>query len=179
MGRKSSINEKQGPLLIEAYKRLGTVRAAALEVGVSEDSAGRYIAKFAESAAPVVAQQQHIAESAAASLWNTWDALQDTYRRITRLADQLEAGIQIVKVGDNDEYITYTPPSTLVAAIREMREHIETSVNLQKMLIDIEETRKFQQTVLEAIGEADPETQQRIIATLKDRRAVGLALQRT
>lgn len=172
MGRKPSISPAQGEALLLAYRRLGTVRAAAQDVGVSEDAASRYIAKFAESAAPVVAQQQHIVETAGASLFDTRAVLEENYGRIKKLAHQLDQGILLV----NGEYQALVPPATNVAAIKEIREHVETSLKMLKLLVDVDEVRKFQQAVLEAIGEADEPTKHRIIAKLRERRALGLAL---
>ncbi len=172
MGRKPSITPEQGEALLEAYGRLGSIRAAAAEVGVSEDAAQRYAAKFPKSAAPVIAQQQYIVETAGASLFDTRAVLEENYGRIKKLADQLDQGIMLI----NGEYQALVPPATNVAAIKEIREHVETSMKLMKLLVDVDEVRKFQQAVLEAIGEADEPTKHRIIAKLRERRALGLTL---
>lgn len=172
MGRKPSIDEDTGEALIAAYQRLGNVAAAAREVGVSESAARRYLDATPEAAAPVIAQQRAILETANSSLWDTRASLDENYGRLLKLYRQLDAGI----VQQNGEFVTVTPVATNVAALREIREHIRLSVDLAKLLIDIEEVRKFQQAVIEAIGEADPPTRDRLIAKLRERRAVGLAL---
>lgn len=172
MGRKSSIDEETGTRLIEAYGRLGSKRAAAEEAGVSIGSAMRYFESLPEAAAPVVAQQQHLVAVHGASLWDTRSALDENYSRLLKLASQLETGIYT----QQGEQLTLTPVATNVAAIREIREHIKTSMDLAKLLIDVEEVRKFQQAVIDAIGEADEETRRRILAKLRERRALGLAL---
>jgi molybdenum-dependent DNA-binding transcriptional regulator ModE len=175
MGRKSSITPEQGEALLEAYKRLNSVRAAALELGVSEDAAGRYIAKFAESTAPVVAQQQHIAESVGASLWDTKTVLEQNYKRLEQLIAHLEKGIEIHGVAALE---TLSPKqiTAYVGAIRAMNSQAETSLKLLEALTNIQAIQAFQQSVLEALGEADPALRQRAIAILKERRALGLAL---
>jgi molybdenum-dependent DNA-binding transcriptional regulator ModE len=176
MGRTPSIDVAKGKVLLEAYGRLGSKRAAAEEVGVSIGSAMRFFESVPEAAAPAVTQQRVVVEAAGASLWDTRRALEDNYQRLLKLYQQLEAGILEERQGVAGPYVTMTPVTTNVAALREIREHVKVSVDLAKLLIDIEEVRKFQNAVLDAIHEADPATRERIIAKLRERRALGLAL---
>lgn len=176
MGRTPSIDEATGERLLEAYRRLGTKSAAAREIGVSEDAASRFFAGLPKAAAPTVAQQQQIVERAGVSLWDTRAALDANYGRLLTLMGQLEQGILEEKQGTDGPYTTMTPITTHVATLKEIREHIKTAMDLGKLLIDIEEIRKFQQAVLAAIGDADADTQQRIIASLRQQRALGLAV---
>jgi molybdenum-dependent DNA-binding transcriptional regulator ModE len=176
MGRKSSIDEATGERLLAAYQRLESIAAAAREVGVSESAARRYFDELPKAATPTIVSQRHIIETAGTSLFDTRAALGANYERTINLITQLEAGIQLVRTGEREEYITYTPPITLVAALREAREHIQAGMKLYQLLISVDETRKFQQAVLESIGEADDATRQRIIAKLHERRALELAL---
>jgi hypothetical protein len=172
VGRKPSIDTATGERLIEAYQRLGSKRAAADEVGVSLGSALRFFESLPAAAAPAVAQRQELAERAVVNLWDTRQALDHNWKRVQALIEQLDSGITV----QNGEYVTLTPPATLVAALREAREHIKTSLELGRLLVDIEEVRAFQQAVIEAIGEADEATRERVIAKLRQRRALGLAL---
>lgn len=172
MGRKSAIDTATGERLIAARQRLGSARKAALEVGVSIGSAQRFFDSLPKAAAPVIAQQQQIVHAAGASLWDARTALDANYQRAIHLYEQLSAGI--TQVGG--EYQALTPVATNVAAIREIREHIKAASDLFKLLLDIEEVRKFQRAVIEAIREADPATAQRIIAKLRERHALGLAV---
>jgi molybdenum-dependent DNA-binding transcriptional regulator ModE len=174
MGRKSSIDEKTGARLLEAYGRLGSKSAAARKIGVSEDAADRYLRDTPKAAAPVVAQQRQVIEVAGASLWDTRQALDENYGRLLGLMARLEDGILEERQGSDGPYTTMTPIAVHVATLKEIREHIKTAMDLGKLLIDIEEVRKFQQAVLEAIGEADDATRQRIIAKLRQQRALGL-----
>jgi hypothetical protein len=176
MGRTSSIDEETGKRLIEAYQRLGSERAAAREVGVSIGSAQRFFESLPKAAAPSIATQQQIVEKAGASLWDTRSALDANYNRLLTLMGQLERGILEEKTGSDGPYTTLTPITTHVATLKEIREHIKTAMELGKLLIDIDEIRKFQQAVLAAIGDADADTQQRIIASLRQQRALGLAV---
>ena len=171
MGRKSSIDPETGARLLDAYQRLGSKSAAAREIGVSEDAATRFFAQTPKAAAPSVATQQQIVERAHASLFDSRAVIEDSYRRIITLADQLAQGITLI----NGEYQTLVSPAVSVAAIKEIREHVKTAIELGKLMIDIEEVRAWQHTVIEAIGDADEPTRQRIIAKLRERRALGLA----
>lgn len=176
MGRKPSIDEATGERLLEAYQRLGNKSAAAREIGVSEDAAARFFAGLPKAAAPALASQQQVVERAGASLWDTRSALDQNYSRLLTLMDQLDRGILEERQGEGGPYTTMTPIAVHVATLKEIREHIKTAMDLGKLLIDIDEVRKFQQAVIEAIGEADADTQQRIIVKLRERRALGLAL---
>jgi molybdenum-dependent DNA-binding transcriptional regulator ModE len=176
MGRPPSIDEPTGRALIEAYQRLGNVAAAAREAGVSESAARRYFDALPKAATPTMAAQRHMLEAAGTSLWDTRQALSENYQRLLRLVAQLEQGILEEKQGSDGPYTTLTPIMTHVAAFREVREHVQAGIKLYQLLISVDETRKFQQAVLEAIGEVDDATRQRIIAKLQERRALELAL---
>jgi hypothetical protein len=176
MPRKPSIDPDTGKALFAAYRRLGTVAAAAREVGVSESAARRYFAETPKAATPIIASQRQILETAGASLWDTRQALEQNYGRALTLLGQLEQGILEERQGSDGPYTTMTPIATHVAALREVREHIQAGLKLYQLLISVDETRKFREAVLEAIREADEPTQQRIIAKLQDRRSLELAL---
>lgn len=61
----------------------------------------------------------------------------------------------------------------------EGRKQINSHVDLAKMVYDITEVRKFQETVIEVIGEVDSEVRNEILKRLKERRAPGLVLRRS
>lgn len=175
MGRASTINRETGEALFRAYQRIGTVAGAARDVGVSESAARRYLDAAPRAAAPVIAQQSAILESAGADLWDTRRALAGNFRRINHLIAQLEAGIiELREAADGSAYETRVSPAILVSALREGREHIEAALRLHQLLISVEETRAFQQAVIEAIGQADEPTRDRIITALRERRTLGL-----
>ena len=164
--------------LLDAYRRLGSVSGAARAVGVSRSTAQRYLEGTPPAAAPIVAQQRQVIEVQGASLFDTRAALEETYQRIQRLVQQLEDGIVLVSIdATGKEYYTSVSPAILVGAIKEAREHIMAGVKLYQLMLDVDEVRKFQESVLEAIEEADAPTRERIEAKLQERRAMGLALQ--
>lgn len=172
MGRQPSIDEAKGKALIEAYQRLGSIAAAAREVDVSESAARRYLDDMPKAATPIIASQRQIIESAGASLFDTRQALDTNYARLLALYEQLAAGIY----QQNGENLTLTPVATNVAALREIREHIQSGMKMYQLLISVDETRKFREAVLEAIGEVDESTRQRILAKLQERRSLELAV---
>jgi|GEM_PF-2577437 len=176
MGRKPSITPAQGQQLLEAYGRLGNKSAAAREIGVSEDAAARYLAATPQAAAPVLAQQREIIESAGASLFDSAAALDEHYQGLRKLLKQLDAGIMEERNGPRGPYVTQTPIATNVAAFRAAREYVEAAMRMLELMHSVEEQRKFHQAVLEAIAKADEPTRQRVIENLRQLRAAGLAL---
>lgn len=171
MGRKSSIDEATGQALLSAYQRLGSKAAAATAAGVSESAARRYLASLPEAAAPVVASQRQIVETAGASLFDATSALGENYQRLISLIGKLESGI----IEERGGYSTATPVAVNVATIREIREHIMAGSRLIELMISLQEVRRFQQLVLEAIeAEVDGPTRSRIFEHLRQLRATGL-----
>jgi molybdenum-dependent DNA-binding transcriptional regulator ModE len=166
MPRKPSIDETIGEALFTAYQRLGTIAGAAREVGVSESAARRYLAETPKAATPIVASQRQILETAGASLFETRAALEQNYQRILGLEQKLN----LLDLG-NPKAVEAT-----AKVIREIRGHIESGVKIYELWLSVEAQRQFREAVLEAIAEADESTRARIIAKLRDRRAVGLAL---
>lgn len=177
MGRSSSITPEQGERLLEAFKRLGNKSAACREIGVSEDAGMRYLASAPKAATPTLASQQTVIAAAGASLFDARAVLQLSWQRIEKLISQLESGIVLQRQGDDGElYETMVSPAILIAAIKEGREHIQAAMKLYELMIRVEEVQKFQQAILQVIGEIDEPTRRKIIAKLHELRAAGLAL---
>jgi len=172
MGRTASIDVATGEQLFAAYQRLGSIAAAAREVGVSESAARRYFSDTPKVAPPIMASQRQILETAGASLWNAQAALEENYQDLKHLIEQLKQGITLI----NGEWQTLTPPSTLISAFEAALKYVTAALKLYQLLISVEETRKFREAVLEAISEVDDPTRQRIIAKLQERRSLELAL---
>ena len=166
MPRQPSIDPEIGERLTSAYGRLGNLAAAARECGVSESAARRYLKEAPKAATPIIASQQAMIESAGASLFDSAKALEENYRRVL----DLERKLALLDLGS---------PKAVEAAtrlLREIRGHIESGTKIHELWLSVEEQRTFREAVLEAIGEADESTRQRILAKLRERRAVGLAL---
>jgi len=61
----------------------------------------------------------------------------------------------------------------------EGRKQINSHLDLAKALYDITEVRKFQETVIEVIGEVNVEARDEILRRLKERRALGSVFRRS
>jgi len=177
MGRTPSIDQATGEQLLSAYGRQGSIAGAARECNVSESAARRYLAETPRAATPIVASQRAIIETAGASLFDSTAALEENYRRVQQLIERLEAGIIEVRTSATGErYETMVSPAILVGALREAREHITAATKLLELMYSLEEQRRFRAAVIEEIREEAPECAERILARLRDRRSVGLAL---
>jgi molybdenum-dependent DNA-binding transcriptional regulator ModE len=176
MGRTPSIDEAKGKALLAAYGRLGSKRAAAEEVGVSIGSAMRFFESVPEAAAPTVVTQRAAIETAGASLFDSTAALDENYRKVLTLIDRLEAGIIEVKESASGErYETMVSPAILVSALKEARGYIDSASRLLELMVSVQEVRRFQQTLLDAMAsELDEPTRQRILDRLRRDLALGL-----
>lgn len=172
MGRKSTVTEHEAERILDLYRQGKSRSEIASAVGINIGRVNRFISNLGQAAAPIITTKTEIVERAGAGLWDTKAALDDNYERALNLLTKLETGVQEV----NGQFVTSTPIATQVAAIKEVREHIKTSLTLLKLMVDVDEVRKFQQAVLDAIGEADDATKQRILAKLQERRAMEFAL---
>jgi hypothetical protein len=86
-----------------------------------------------------------------------------------------------VKVGDEEmevQEFKFTDPRQLaLRAMGEIREQLRLQVEIFKTLYDVEAVREFQQVVLQAIGEVDPNVREKIIVNLNKRRAIRSSVQ--
>jgi molybdenum-dependent DNA-binding transcriptional regulator ModE len=176
MGRKSSIAPEQGERLLKAYQRLGTVSAAAREIGVSEDAAARYLKATPAAAAPTIVTQRVAIETAQASLFDSTAALEENYRKVLTLIDRLEAGIiEVRQSATGERYETMVSPQVLVAALKEARGYIDSASRLLELMVSVTEVRRFQQAILDVLAsEVDEPTRQRILDRLRRDLALGL-----
>lgn len=176
MPRPPSIDPAKGEELLRAYQRIGTVAGAARAVGVSESAARRYLDGTPAAAAPVVASQRAIIETAGASLFDSTAALEENYRRVIRLIDRLEAGIIEVRESANGEkYETFVSPLILVSALKEARGYIDSSTRLLELMVSVSEVRRFQQAILDVLAsEVDEATRHRILDRLRRDLPLGL-----
>ncbi len=53
-----------------------------------------------------------------------------------------------------------------------MRQQLGLQLNISRTLIDLKVVREFQQSVVEVIGEESPDVARRVVAKLKERRAL-------
>lgn len=161
-----------GVKLQEAVSRLGSRRKAADELGLSVGSVNRYFESLDESAAPVVSSPSQAAQRQAvviaASLWDTRRALDANYARAVALYDQLEAGVLLEEhSGPEGPRVSQVPIGVHVAALKEIREHIKLAAGISAQLLSLEAIQRFQVAVIEAIGQTDGATRDRVIAALQ------------
>lgn len=175
MGRKSTITDDLANQLLAAAKAGSSQRQIARDFGLSVSTVQRFFESLPTAAAPTLVQHAAAVERAGSSLWDSRSALNENYQRVLDLVGKLEAGIVEV----DGEYTSPTPLAVHVAALREVREHVKTSLSILKLLIDVDEVRRFQQAVIDAIGEADESTKQRILAILQARHALEFTLFRS
>lgn len=182
MGRRPAIDETKGAALIEAAQRLGSRRRAAAELGLSVGAVNRYFESLGTSAAPVLAAPSVAAQRRAlvlaADLWDTRRALDANYARAVALYEQLEVGmLREERAGPDGPRVSQVPIGVHVAALREIREHIKLAAATSAQLLSIEAIQRFQAAVIDAIGQADVGTRDRVIAALQRSGAlVGPAL---
>ena len=167
MARPPSVEGDTLERLLTAYAETGSKAAAARRVGIPLSTAKRYLQGTRKAAAPVVAVQQAMIERSGASLWDTRGALDENYARLLRLVDQFEKQVDAANP---------MPAAVYLSTLKEIREHVTVGIKLAALMVDIQEVREFQRAVIEAVGEADDQTRERILGRLQERRAVGLAV---
>jgi hypothetical protein len=90
----------------------------------------------------------------------------------------LESQVRKVRVGrgkdakEVNRYKFKDPREIALRAMTEIRGQLALQVEIFKTLHDFEAVQEFQKQVLEAIAEESPETRDKIIAKLKERRAL-------
>jgi predicted DNA-binding protein YlxM (UPF0122 family) len=84
-----------------------------------------------------------------------------------------------IRVGKKTEFVKeykFTDPRQLaLRAMGEIREQLRLQMEIFRTLYDMQTVKDFQEEVLDAIGSVSPETKERIIKALKERRAIRSA----
>jgi Asp-tRNA(Asn)/Glu-tRNA(Gln) amidotransferase B subunit len=93
----------------------------------------------------------------------------------------LESQVRKVKVRDSEEEISEykfkDPRELALKAMAEIRGQLKLQLEIFQALYDMKAVEEFQKEVLNAIGEADPETRSKIICALQNRRAIRSTLE--
>lgn len=93
----------------------------------------------------------------------------------------LESQVRTVKVkGQEEEVKEYRfkdPRELALRAMQEIRGQLKLQLEIFQALYDMQAVAEFQREVLEAIGDAAPETRDRIIHNLKEKRAIRSTLE--
>ena len=97
----------------------------------------------------------------------------------------LESQVREVKVGKGEnaelvkEFKFKDPRALALRAMAEIRNQLALQLDIFRVLTDTQTVKEFQAEVLEAIAEEAPETRNKIIARLKERRALRNSVQIT
>ena len=93
----------------------------------------------------------------------------------------LESQVRKVKVGKGEDFVKEfkfkDPRELALKAMAEIRGQLELQLDIFKTLYDVEAAAEFQREVLEAIGEVSYDVRDKIIRTLKERKALRGTLQ--
>lgn len=161
MGRRSKVEALGLGEAVMALAREGknfSHIARILDRGLTRKNVQRYLASSKRDIVPVT-HQEVVAQQAVASVFNTQQALEQIFGDLNVLLE---------KIGDEKA-------RERIACLREMRNCVETGMDILRTLYDVEEVKAFQEEVLQAVGEADAETRERIIRRLQERRSARRA----
>lgn len=95
-----------------------------------------------------------VVAAAHASLWDTKAAAEENYRRALS---------------------NYSVAEDKTKAIAEIRNHLRLGMDVLSILYSIEEVKAFQEEVLALLDEFDPESRERLLARIRQRRTVRAA----
>jgi hypothetical protein len=88
----------------------------------------------------------------------------------------LESQVRRVKVKDSEEEVSEyrfkDPRELALKAMAEIRGQLKLQLEIFQALYDMDAVAEFQKEVLDAIGQVDPATRERIIYALKAKRAI-------
>jgi len=94
--------------------------------------------------------------------------------------NNLDAISQLKKINDRANQLldeVEDDPGTAIKLMTEIRGQLKLQLDIFEILYSTQAAREFQQEVLEAIGDADHETRQKIIDRLNQKRALRNAVQ--
>ena len=93
----------------------------------------------------------------------------------------LESQVKYVRINGSDEVVKEfkfkDPREIALKAMAEIRNQLKLQLEIFQMLYDTQAMKEFQEEVLTAIADAEPNVRDAIIRNLKDRRAVRATLQ--
>lgn len=146
---------RQGLGVSEIAKELGVTKGAvskrmkALRVAITKD--------FTLRAAPKIVDRQI----------NAMDQLRKINELIHNELDHIEANIKTASKEERKEL-----QEQRLRHVAEIRKQIALLLEIAQTLYNVEEVAKFQQAVLEEIGSVSPETREKIIERLNQRRII-------
>ncbi len=146
-----------------------------LDTGNTQADAAKYFG-VTEAAISQRVQKLRIATSKVVALERAGEVvdqrLQATERleRVQRVIDdELSWAVRRAKEPDADRSALQ---DTILKLAAEVRQQLGLQLNISRTLIDLRVVREFQRSVVEAISEESPDVARRIVAKLKERRAL-------
>jgi len=163
-------------------KRLGVTKGAisqrlkALNLAASKEVALVRAAEVVRKELNTVEQLQKINDYANEIL----DLLMRWNRGDEEALQILESQVRTVKVKGQEEEVTEyrfkDPRELALKAMQEIRGQLKLQLEIFQALYDIQAVAEFQKEVLETIGNVSPETRDKIIYRLKEKRAIRATL---
>ncbi len=146
-----------------------------LDAGHSQAAAAKHF-DVTEAAISQRVQKLRIATSKVVALERAGEVvdqrLQATERleRVQRVIDdELSWAVRRAKEPDADRTALQ---DTILKLAAEVRQQLGLQLNITRTLVDLKVVREFQRSVVEVIAEESPEVARRIVARLKERRAL-------
>jgi predicted transcriptional regulator len=174
---------RQGLSGLAIAKRLGVSKGAvsqrlkAMNAAITKDVALRNAGEVVEKEINAIAQLQTINAHANEIL----DLLMRWNRGDEEALQILESQVRYVRVNGQEEPVKdfkfKDPRELALKAMQEIRGQLKLQLEIFQALYDMQAVAEFQREVLEAIGNADPETRDRIVRNLQQRRAIRSTLE--
>ena len=91
-------------------------------------------------------------------------------RKINAAANQM---LETLITSDSEGRTVIERPELALKVMAELRQQMKTMADVAQSLYNIEGTKEFQETIIKAVGEEEPEVRERIINTLRKRSALA------
>ncbi len=146
-----------------------------LDAGHSQADAARYF-NVSESAISQRVRTLQIATSKVVALERAAEVVNQKLDATARLQhiqqvidEELRCAVERAKEPGADRAKLQ---DTILKLVAEVRQQLNLQLNISRTLIDLKVVREFQQSVIEVISEESPEVARRVVARLKERRAL-------
>ena len=176
---------RDGNSITEISNKLGVTRSAvwkrlkAINIAVTKNVVLHHAGEIVERKIDAIEQLQKINDYANELLdllmrWNRGEeeALQVLETQVATKKVRVGNQVDFVR-----EYKFKDPRELALKAMQEIRSQMNLQLDIFKTLYDMAAVAEFQKEVLEAIGDASPETRDKIVRNLQERRIVRSTLE--
>ena len=165
---KGKIDERKLIKLLEAGK---TQREAAAVFGVTESAVSRRVKSLSLNIAKNVALER--ADQICEEKLDAMEELRKVHKAVAGELDWLQQEVQELNSnGLLTPALRFEFQNQMLTHVSEIRQQLKLALDIARTLYDAEAVRDFQREVIETIGEASPETRERIVKALQARRAI-------